>query len=602
VNRLGPDRPRPASLLEWLGLAVALTPFVVAVVRAAIKEWIPVGDAAYFTVRSADVFTAHHPLLGAWSSGSSVVGVPVNNLGPLQLDLLAPFTKVTPYVGTAIGSALINAASVVAVWIAARRMFRPAVVVVVMLGTTLFVASLGLSWLIDARQQYAMVLPCFALLWLSAAMWMGNRIAVPIAAVTASLIIQTHFTYAYQAGIVFVAGVIGFVLATWSSRDSWRRVATWSVVLGALCWVQPLIDQFARTGNLGTVLGPARDRPGAGFEAGIQVVAGAALIPPFWSPPSMRTFLLPHDGISMTGAVVAVAIWLLLAGGIAILGTRAGVPAARAVGVASLVALVAGLLAAVRIPVSSFGLVPQNYYWAWSLAAFVSLSIVAGVFSLPAVAEDEVEAQRVGRPLRAQLAAAIDAGVVDDHVEVDLSRAFFANDHPYVMLAELQRAGVEFHFVPDSRNLDRFGESRCVEAGRYARLLLISGPNPRLEPGSVVVAEVAGITDDELAEYVALQERFGDLLREGTVDVDGAALEGIAGPATDELRVVLATPGFPAGGLARHLDSWRRSGFVSIPGSDRNAFDRWFELEQRSSADFQTIVVEQPNAPDDRPC
>ena len=145
-------------------------------------------------------------------------------------------------------------------------------------------------------------------------------------------------------------------------------------------------------------------------------------------------------------------------------------------------------------------------------------------------------------------------------------------------------------------------DALCVEAGRYARLLLISGPNPRLEPGSVVVAEVAGITDDELAEYVALQERFGDLLREGTVDVDGAALDGIAGPATDELRVVLATPGFPAGGLARHLDSWRRSGFVSIPGSDRNAFDRWFELEQRSSADFQTIVVEQPNAPDDRRC
>ena len=56
----------------------------------------PVGDAAYFTVRSADVLTAHHPLLGAWSSGSSVVGVPVNNLGPLQLDVLAPFTKLSP--------------------------------------------------------------------------------------------------------------------------------------------------------------------------------------------------------------------------------------------------------------------------------------------------------------------------------------------------------------------------------------------------------------------------------------------------------------------------------------------------------------------------
>jgi hypothetical protein len=630
---------RPASLLEWCGLVAALVPLVVAVSRAAIKDWTPVGDAAYFTVRSADVFTAHHPLLGAWSSGSSVVGVPVNNLGPLQLDLLAPFTKVTPYLGTAIGSALVNAASVVAVWIAARRMFRPAVVVAVMLGTTLFIASLGLSWLIDARQQAAMVLPLFALLWMSAAMWMGVGFAVPTSVVIASLIIQTHFTYAYQAGLVLVAGVVGFVVGTWTSRSAWRPVAIWSFALGTLCWVQPLLDQFAGTGNLGAVLGAAGDRPGAGIETGVQLVAGAALTPPFWLPASMRTFLLPYDGISRAGAVAAIVIWLLLAIGITVSGTRTGTPAARAAGIAAVVALGAGLVAAARIPVSSFGLVPQNYYWAWSLAAFVSMAVAAGGCSLPAVAaalrrgspvqrrallggalvvvigvaawprypvatvaDDEVEAERVGRPLRTQLAAALDAGVIDDDVEVDLSRAFFANDHPYVMLAELQRAGVEFHFVPDSRNLDRFGDSRCAEAGRYQRLVLISGRDPELAPGSVVVAEVVGITDDELAEYMTLQEYFGGLLRDGTVEVDAAALEATGEQATDELGVVLGTPGLPASGLARHLDRWRRSGLVAIPAPQRAAFNRWFELELRSSADYQTIVIEQPSAPDDRRC
>ena len=96
-NRAG---RRPVAPVEWVALAVALTPFAVAVVRAGLRHWMPVGDAAYFTVRSRDVLTAHHPLLGAWSSGSSVVGVPVNNLGPLQLDLLAPFTRVAPYLGT----------------------------------------------------------------------------------------------------------------------------------------------------------------------------------------------------------------------------------------------------------------------------------------------------------------------------------------------------------------------------------------------------------------------------------------------------------------------------------------------------------------------
>ena len=636
MNEPGRDR---ILRLEWLSLAAALTPVVVAVGRAIVKDWMPVGDATYFTVRSADVLTEHHPLVGAWSSGSSVVGVPVNNLGPLQLDVLAPFTKLTPYVGTAIGSALISAASIVIVWTVARRMFRPAVVVGVMVGTTLFVASLGLSWLIDARQQQAMVLPLYALLWLSAAMWLGVRLAVPIAVVVASLVVQTHFTYGYPATLVFIAGLAGFVAVTWRTRDGWPSVAIWSLALGALCWLQPLVDQFAGTGNLGTVLGPTRDRPGAGLEVGVQVLAGAALVPPFWSPASMRTFLLPYDGINLPGAVVAVLAWLLVAAVVIVLGIRARAPMAWAMGITSAIAIVAGLIAAARIPVSSFGLVPQNYYWAWPLAAFVTVALGAGVCSLPAVAAalrrgsssrrraalgvvmlvaagiavwprypvasvaiDEVEARRVGEPLRAQLAAAIASGAVDDHVEVDLSRAFFANDYPYVMLAELQRAGIEFHFVPESRNLNRFGESRCAEAGRYQRVLLISGPRPQLVSGSTVVAEVVGMSDADLAEYAELQERFGDLLRDGAIDVDGAALDALDEASVEELRTVLATPNLSAAGLARHLDGWRRSGYVTIPSDERDAFDRWFELEQRSSADYQTIVFEQPSASDERRC
>jgi hypothetical protein len=625
--------------VEWLSLAAALTPVLVAVVRAIFKDWIPVGDAAYFTVRSADVLTQHHPLVGAWSSGSSVVGVPVNNLGPLQLDVLAPFTKLTPYVGTAVGSAVISATSIVIVWTVARRMFRPAVVVGVMVGTTLFVASLGLSWLIDARQQQAMVLPLYTLLWLSAAMWLGVRLAVPIAVVVASLVVQTHFTYGYPAALVFVAGLVGFIAVTWRTRDGWTSVAIWSLILGALCWLQPLVDQFAGTGNLGTALGPARDRAGAGLEVGVQIMAGAALLPPFWSPASMRTFLRPYDGISLPGAVVGIIGWLVVAATGIVLGIRARAPITRAMGIASAGAIIAGVVAAARIPESSFGLVPQNYYWAWSVAAFVTIALGAGVCSLPAVASglrvgssawrraalgvvmlvaaglavwprypvasvaaDEVEARRVGEPLRAQLAAAIESGAVDDHVEVDLSRAFFANDYPYVMLAELQRAGIEFHFVPESRNLDRFGESRCAEAGRYERLLLISGPEPQLTPGSTVVAEVAGISDAELVEYADLQERFGDLLRDGAIDVEGAALDVLGDESTEELRTVLATPDLPAAGLARHLDGWRRSGFVTIPDDRREAFDRWFELEQRSSADYQTVVIEQPSAPAEQRC
>ena len=102
----------PRSIPPWRRLRVwgpvvaVCLPILWAAVRAAAGRWLPVGDDAYFTERSRDVLTSHHPLLGAWSSGSVDLETPINNLGPTQLDLLAPFTRFTPHGGTAVGVAV----------------------------------------------------------------------------------------------------------------------------------------------------------------------------------------------------------------------------------------------------------------------------------------------------------------------------------------------------------------------------------------------------------------------------------------------------------------------------------------------------------------
>ena len=153
-------------------------------------------------------------------------------------------------------------------------------------------------------------------------------------------------------------------------------------------------------------------------------------------------------------------------------------------------------------------------------------------YPVESVPWDENEADRLGRPLRDAIHDALGSGVVDDVVEVDLSRAFFGNNYPFVMLVELQRAGIEFRFPPGNRNLLRFGESRCAESGRYQRLLLISGHDPDLVPGSTVIAEVVAITDDELAEYVDLQAHFGELLRDGSVFRRTSAASGTSSTRT----------------------------------------------------------------------
>ncbi len=66
------------------------------------------------------MLSRHNPLVGAWSNGSRVIGVWLNNLGPLQLDLCAPFTKLDPYWGTALGVGAVNVAAIVGVWLVAR--------------------------------------------------------------------------------------------------------------------------------------------------------------------------------------------------------------------------------------------------------------------------------------------------------------------------------------------------------------------------------------------------------------------------------------------------------------------------------------------------
>src|SRR4051794_21386473 len=80
------------SLTTWLCVAAivaTVVPIVAAAVRALTGHWIPIGDDALLPLRARDVFSAHPPLLGSWSSSSTASGVNVNNPGPLFFFVLA---------------------------------------------------------------------------------------------------------------------------------------------------------------------------------------------------------------------------------------------------------------------------------------------------------------------------------------------------------------------------------------------------------------------------------------------------------------------------------------------------------------------------------
>ena len=287
-----------------------MLPAVVMVVRAAAEDWVPLFDAAYFTVRARDVATAHNPLVGAWSMGSREVGTWLNNLGPLQLDVLAPFTKLDPYWGTAAGVAATNIAAIVGVWLVSRRLVGPIGVVGAMAATVLLELNEGSLMLIEARQQLALILPMWCTLWLAAATWMGQRWALPWLVLTASFVLQTHFTYAYQTLAIAGAAAIGFVLHHRQHRGQLVRPALLAAAVLALCWVQPLWDQLFGTGNAGEVFGQSGGSArSVGTSTGLRILAESVFVPPFFAPGSMGDLLREGRRPSLPVSVLALIAW-----------------------------------------------------------------------------------------------------------------------------------------------------------------------------------------------------------------------------------------------------------------------------------------------------
>jgi hypothetical protein len=102
---------------------------------------------------------------------------------------------------------------------------------------------------------------------------------------------------------------------------------------------------------------------------------------------------------------------------------------------------------------------------------------------------------------------------------------------------------------------------------------------------------VDGFSEPDAAELEALDRRFGDWLRDGSVGVDAATLEYVAGRELPELRDVLETPGRSATGLAALLGRWPDWGVVDVPAELEGEYDRWIDLQKRSTADNVTVLL-----------
>jgi hypothetical protein len=621
---------------EWVALAAAVAPVVVMVVRAALVGWVPLFDAAYFTVRSRDVATVHNPLVGAWSMGSREVGEWINNLGPLQLDVLAPFTKLDPYWGTAVGVGLTNVAAIVGVWLVSRRLFTAVGVVGAMAATVLIVLNEGSLMLIEARQQLALVLPMWCLLWLAAATWLGRPWAVPWLVLAASFVVQTHFTYAYQTILVALAAVTAF--AVWHRRDprTLGRAAAWAGAVAVVCWFQPLWDQFAGTGNMSLVLGQSggSDRS-VGASRGLRILAESVFVPPFATPGSMGDLLRSGPRPSLGASVGWLVVWAGLLLAVAIAGQRVG-SALGAMAAVALVALAGSVVAVVKIPpTEQFGIIAQNYYWAWPVGVFAATTLagwvlrgatrrldaltvlgagaprlaamtLSGVLAgvavlgsasaltptnrLPETSHEWNVSRHHARPLMDQFGEALDGYEFTGPVLVELGAVRHVR---YTLLTELQARGIDFRFAPGSTDLSRFGRERCDDGTATAYLTLRGGPDAvRLDLPGTLLASVAGSSDEQAPRIDELAAEFGDALRDGRVVVDDAGVEFLGGDVPELLGRVRSTDGLPARRLADFLGNYWHFDAVDVAPELVADLLEWERLEVAEDANRMAIYLE----------
>ena len=633
---------------------LALLPVVLATVRAIDRGWLPIGDNAYFAIRARDVFTEHHPLLGTWTSASISAGTNFNNPGPLLFDLLAgPAKLIGGGAGVAVGAALLNSLAIVGIAVVARRRGGPLLGVLAMVITAALCWSMGSELLFDPWQPHSLLLTSVLLLLLVWSLACGDVVALPWAAGIASLVVQTHLSYAILVAALGAWGATGLVLtlrrrrradpSAWPRlRRSTSRTTVAAVVVLALCWAQPLVEQVAGEGEgnltrLATNAGGSPDTLGPAL--GTRVVASVVAAPPWFVRPSFEETLLPSDeaeaigpGIRLpdlrstttAGSLLAVVGLVLL--GCWLIARRRADRCAVAAAVTAGVGLVAGLATATSLPLGFVGIAPHQFRWLWPLAAFTALAIAAclartatsgrrptgvvaaGAVLVLALAVVNLPTHNVGAgpsdddwaiPVVRELGAAMVALEGEGPLLIDMRGIRFAEPYSGPVMAELQRRGIPF-VVDDEVMVRQLGPSR--RAGPDAQRLLIreGDATQQMPPGQRRAVLVEGLDKQEQAELEEVRtEVLGHLEALGRVPLDERGATALARgdlPVAADRPEALTTE--PEALLAtRALGFMIERDLLDLDERWQIAFDRYAELQR--AWDYETVALF--IAPLDRP-
>jgi hypothetical protein len=609
--------PEPSGLPVVVLCVLVAVPFLVAGVRAMADGWIALGDDANVLVRARDVLTSENPLLGAWSSATIAIGEHVNQPGPLLFDLLWLPAKLAGDGGMALGMAVLNGACAVACVLFGRRAAGVRGAAAAAFAAAGLAWTMGSSLLHDPWQPHAAIVPFLLVLVLTWAMVCGDVVALPVAAGVASLVVQTHGSFVFVTPALCLLGVAALV---WRHRRAVLRPALVAVLVFAVCWTQPVVDQVAGEGNLGALargLGDAGTTQ-VGVDRAARLTADVLAIPPFWGresfddgiayPPGQPRFLGAEPNVA--GLPSASTAWLALAGlavalALAWRTARRRGDAAIAAGVlVCAAAVVMSLLSTVAQPVGVAGLSAhlQRYLWPvatlttaivataiapvrWQLRAAGAAVAALVVMTVPAHGVQasgpaaDARLAPVMRDLRSQLS---DRELPSPLLVNTATR--YAEPWTSALMAVLQSNGVDFR-VDDEGWARQIGIGRLDDGSAEWVLSFREGAAAHDVPdGARRIAMHDGLEPDEHTELTRLERELLDVDVE--LDDDGRAAVDAGGlPAFADGQVPSTASLLDDGSLAELL----RLGLVDVPSERADDLARYQELRTRS--DRETVAV-----------
>jgi hypothetical protein len=297
MRRVG--RKTPVQAEAWLMASVALVavlPVLVVLIEALAAGWAPNGDRAVVATRAHDVLSAHPPLVGAYSTASSLTGVDTYSPGPLLYWLLALPARLPGFWALPTTVAFLNGACVVATVLLARRRGGPALMVVTAFSMVVLYSALPTDLPNDIWAPSAPVLPFALLVIVGWSIACGDVYLLPLAVVLVSFTAQCHLAYLLPGvSILGVAGA-GLILGMRMTDGPRHAVASrypvsrWVLLAGLaaiVCWSFPVLDQVLGWagkpghGNLVHIANTVGVRGNtAGVGAGMHALVRAIGLPP----------------------------------------------------------------------------------------------------------------------------------------------------------------------------------------------------------------------------------------------------------------------------------------------------------------------------------